>query len=65
MLTLWPLVWYFGLSGTGIYFFFALLVLAALFTLGSLLKRISYKLAFGEGIDITRYFEKEESGKSV
>lgn len=62
MLTMWPLVWYFRVGGTGIYFFFALLGMAALFTLGSFLRNVSYRIALGEGIDIAEYFEKEENG---
>ncbi|MCX5792941.1 MAG: hypothetical protein NTY45_12120 [Elusimicrobia bacterium] len=63
VLTLWPLVLYFRINYTGIDYAFALLALAALYTLGSFLKKISYKIAFGEGIDITQYFEKPADDK--
>ena len=62
-LTLWPLALYFRLVYAGIDYAFSLLALAALYTLGSFLKRISYRIALGEGMDITQYFEKPADDK--
>lgn len=58
-LVLWPAALYFRIGDFGFYFALGLFVSAGLFTLGTFLKRISYKLALKEGLDITAYFEKE------
>lgn len=62
-LALWPVVFYFRIGDFGFYFALALFVLAGLFTLGTFLKRVSYKLALKEGLDITEYFEKPAGAK--
>ena len=57
-LIVWPMAVFFRLGRTGIGYAVALLVMAGLAALGSLLRRVSYRIALGEGIDITQYFEK-------
>ena len=63
VLMVWPVVFFFKLGRTGLAYPAALLALAALAALGSFLRRISYRIALGEGIDITKYFEKPADGK--
>jgi len=63
VLMVWPAVFFFKLGRTGLAYPVALLALAALAALGSFLRRVSYRIALGEGIDITRYFEKPADGK--
>ncbi len=58
VLAVWPVMVYFKLGRTGINYVAALLALAALVVLGSFLRKVSYRIALGEGIDITKYFEK-------
>lgn len=55
VLAVWPVMLYFRLGRTGIAYAVALFVLAGLAALGGLLRRISYRIALGEGIDITGY----------
>lgn len=59
----WPAVWYFKISDAGLLFFVLLVLAAALFTLGSFLKRISYKIAMDEGIDIVKFFRGQDDVK--
>lgn len=58
VLIVWPMAVFFRLGRTGIGYAVAILALAGLAALGSFLRRVSYRIALGEGIDITRYFEK-------
>lgn len=58
VLIVWPIVFLFKFGRTGISYAVAILAMAGLVVLGSLLRTISYKIALGEGIDITKYFEK-------
>jgi len=58
VLTVWPVVFYFKLGKTGITYAVFLLAAAGLAVLGSFLRRLSYRIALGEGMDITQYFEK-------
>ena len=63
VLVVWPVVFYFRFGKTGIAYLMTLLVMAGLVTLGSFLRRVSYRIALGEGIDISKYFEKPVEGK--
>ncbi len=63
VLVLWPIAIFFRFGRTGIAYAAAILVMAALAALGSFLRRVSYRIALGEGIDITLYFEKPAEGK--
>lgn len=58
VLIVWPVAIFFKFGMTGIGYAVALVALAALSVVGSFLKRISYRIALNEGIDITKYFEK-------
>lgn len=62
-LVLWPAVFYFRIGDFGFYFALALFGAAGLFTLGTFLKRVSYRIALGEGIDLPRYFGKPAGGE--
>ena len=63
LLIAWPVVFYFRSSDAGLLFFLLLLLMAAIFTAGSLLKRASYRIALGEGIDVAGYFQQGEKGE--
>ncbi len=58
LLIVWPVVFYFKISDAGLVFFLLLLLMAAVFTAGSLLKRASYRIALGEGIDVAKCFQQ-------
>lgn len=58
VLVVWPAAFYFRFGRTGIGYAVAILVMAGLVVLGGFLRKISYRIALDEGIDITRYFEK-------
>ena len=60
VLIVWPVVLFFKFGKTGISYAVALLLMAGLAALGSFLRRVSYRIALGEGIDITKFFEKAE-----
>ena len=64
ILIVWPVVFYFKFGKTGIAYAVTLLVMAGLSTLGSFLRRISYRIALDEGIDITKYFGKPAAGET-
>ncbi len=64
VLTVWPVVFYFRFGKTGISYAMTLLAMAGLAALGSYLRRVSYRIALGEGIDITKYFEKPAAGET-
>lgn len=53
----WPMMFFSNFAGWGIVFALTALVMAGLYTLGSFLKRVSYRIALGEGIDITQFIE--------
>ena len=63
LLIIWPVVFYFRISDAGLLFFVLLLLMAAIFTTGNLLKRASYRIALGEGIDVVKYFQQGEKGE--
>lgn len=67
VLILWPIAFFFGFGRTGIGYAVAILALGGLAILGSFLRKTSYRIALGEGIDITNYIEKpaEEVKKSA
>jgi len=56
VLVVWPVMIFLRFGKTGISYAVALLVMAGLTVLGSFLKKISYRIALGDGIDIARYF---------
>jgi hypothetical protein len=58
VLMVWPIAVYFKLGRTGISYAVIILAMGGLVVLGSLLRKVSYRIALGEGIDITQYFEK-------
>ena len=63
VLIVWPVAVFFRFGRTGISYAVAILALGGLAALGSFLRRASYRMALGEGIDITRYFEKPAEEK--
>ena len=63
VLAVWPVVFFFKFGETGIGYAVALLAMAGLVLLGSTLRRVSYRIALGEGIDITKYFEPPPGDK--
>ena len=63
VLMLWPIAFFLKFGKPGIGYAVAVLALAGLAVLGSFLRKVSYKIALGEGIDITRYFEKPADPK--
>ena len=56
-------MFYFKVGESGLLFTLVLFAMAALFTLGSFLKRVSYKIAFGEGIDVARFLTVKDDTK--
>ena len=62
VLVVWPVMVFLKFGNTGISYAVILLVMAGLVVLGSFLKKTSYRIALGEGIDITKYFEKAADG---
>jgi hypothetical protein len=65
ILIVWPIVFFFKFGKTGIAYAVTILVMAALAALGSFLRRVSYRIALSEGIDIAQYFEKPASGETA
>lgn len=65
VLLVWPIVFFFKFGRTGLDYPLALLAAGGLATLGSFLRKVSYRIALGEGIDITKYFEKDADGKKT
>lgn len=65
VLMVWPVVFFFKFGRTGLAYPLALLAAGGLATLGSFLRKVSYRIALGEGIDITKYFEKAGDGKKT
>lgn len=63
LLIVWPGIFYFKVSESGLIFFGVLLFMAALFTLGSFLKRLSYRIALGEGIDVANFLAGRDDEK--
>ncbi len=63
ILIVWPVAVFFRFGRTGIGYAVAILALGGLAVLGSFLRRVSYRIALGEGIDIAKYFEKPATGK--
>lgn len=58
LLVVLPVAVFFRFGKMSIHYAVAILALAGLVVLGSFLKRISYRIALDEGMDITQYFEK-------
>ena len=63
VLMVWPVVFFFKFGKTGIGYAVALVAMGCLSVLGSFLRKVSFKIALEEGIDITKYFEKAGGGK--
>ena len=63
VLIVWPVVFFFKFGKTGIGYAVALVAMGWLSVLGSFLRKVSYRIALDEGIDITKYFEKAGDGK--
>lgn len=63
LLIVWPVSFYFKISDAGLLFFVLLVVMAALFTAGAFLKKVSYRIALAEGLDIAKYLQGPEAGK--
>ena len=62
LLVLWPVNLYFRLGDAGLLSWLALMAAAALYVAGSLLKRIAYRIALSEGIDLAALFRGKEDG---
>lgn len=58
-----PVLFYFKFGRMGIAYAVALLALCGVAVLGSFLRRVSYRIALDEGIDIAKYFEKAADEK--
>ncbi len=63
VLAVWPVMFYLRFGKTGIGYAVALLVMAGLVILGNLLRRVSYRIALDEGLDITKYFDAGGKGE--
>lgn len=63
VLMVWPVVFFFKFGKTGIAYAVALVALGGLTVLGSFLRKVSYRIALDEGLDIAKYFEKAGDGK--
>lgn len=62
LLIVWPVVFYFKIGDAGLLFFVLLVLMAAFFTAGSFLKKVSYRIALGEGLDIAKYLQGPGAG---
>lgn len=62
LLIIWPVVFYFKVGDAGLLFFVLLVLMAALFTAGTFLKKVSCRIALGEGLDIAKYLQGPEAG---
>lgn len=58
VLAVWPVVFFFKFGKTSLVYPVLLLVMAGLVVLGSALRKLSYRIALGEGIDIVKYIEQ-------
>lgn len=63
VLVVWPIVLFFRFGNTGLGYAGALIAAAALVVIGGFLRRLSYRIAMGEGIDVASFFEKEKPRK--
>jgi hypothetical protein len=63
LLLAWPVTFYLRVSDFGLIFFLALVASAGVFTLGSLLKKLSYKIALREGIDVAGILQGKDDDK--
>lgn len=63
VLMVWPVVFFLKFGKTGIGYAVALVAMGVLSVLGSFLRKVSYRIALDEGIDIVKYFEKAVDGK--
>lgn len=63
VLLVWPVAFYFKFGRTGIAYAVALVGAAAMAAVGSFLRRVSYRIALEEGLDITKYFPKGPAGR--
>ncbi len=62
-LVAWPAVFFVKLPGGGRAAGFALLLLAGLYGLGFYLKRLSYRIAWSEGIDVAKFLGQDGGGR--
>lgn len=62
LLIVWPVVFFFKFGDVGIAFGAALLLMAGMFVLGNFLIRVSFRIAAGEGLDISKYSGKAGDG---
>lgn len=60
VLIMWPFIFFFKFSNTGMAAAAGLVMMAAVYVAGNSLKKVSYRIALGEGIDIVKYFENTE-----
>ena len=65
VLIVWPVAVFFRFGKTGIVYAAVILAMGVLVVLGNVLRKISYRIALGEGIDITQYFEKPADQAAV
>lgn len=63
LLLAWPAVLYFKIGDAGLLFFVLLVASAGLFTAGSFLKKISYRIALNEGIDVPKFLQGPDGPK--
>lgn len=63
LLLVWPVGLYFKIADVWLLLFLALVLMAGLFTLGVFLKKISYKIAVSEGLDIIKCLTGTEPRK--
>lgn len=63
VLLVWPAVLFFGVLDAGMLLAILILLMGAVFMLGNFLKKLSYRIALGEGIDIAEYLDKPEEEK--
>ncbi|MDA8130112.1 MAG: hypothetical protein M0011_01275 [Elusimicrobia bacterium] len=62
LLVLWPVNLYFKLGDAGFLFWLALMLAASLFVAGNLLKRIAYRMALSEGMNLAAFFARKGDG---
>lgn len=63
VLILWPLMFFSKYDNMGMAAAGGVFLMAAVYVLGSFLKKVSYRIALSEGLDITEYFEKAVDSK--
>lgn len=63
LLLVWPVGLYFRIPDIWLILFLGLLAMAAVFSVGSFLKNISYRIALAEGLDLARCLAAAEPPK--